>query len=349
MKKKRFTIIILLILIFAITWPSAVYAKDLRDDEVVFGGTFTLNEGEVLEGSLIVLAGTARVEAGATVEGDVVLVGGTVTLEGTVTGIVVGIGGAIRLNDTALIEGDLTVIAASLNRADGARINGQVITGLNGPATLNFPEEFRVPDKSTAPSLNVNFSPLVDFVWTIFRMFIWALLAVLAVMIFPIQADRVAKAAIREPMITSGAGLITAILAPFVLIALSLTIILIPVTFLASLALAVIWAFGQLALGLEVGRRIAKQLNQDWAPAISAGIGTLVLMFVLIGIDSIVDYIGWIPRTIFSLWAMGAVLMTRIGSQVYPTAAITTVTEQDEIPSDGLNTDDNEISLEDNN
>lgn len=348
MKMRRFTIIILLILTVAITWPSAVYAKELRDDEVVFGGTFTLNEGEVLEGNLIVLAGTARVEEGATVEGDVVLVGGTVTLGGTVTGTMVGIGGSIRLSDSALIEGDLTVIAATLNRTDGARVNGEVITGLDGPLTLNFPGEIQAPDSPRVPSFNVNFNPLVDFVWTIFRMFIWALLAVLTVMIFPTQTERVAESAIKEPVTTAGAGLITAILAPFALIALSLTIILIPVTFLASLALAVIWAFGQLAIGLEVGRRIAKQLNQDWAPAITAGVGTLVLMFVLIGFDALVPCIGWVPRMIVSLWAMGAVLMTRIGSQEYPTAAITTVTEPDEIPSDGLNSDDSEISVEEN-
>lgn len=323
MKQKRISLVILILLMIAVAWPSAAYAKGLRDDRVVFGGTFTLNEGETLDGNLIVLAGTARVDEGATVDGDMVLIGGTITLDGTVTGNLIGIGGAIRMHGTALVEGDLSVFAATLNRDEGARVYGEVITGLDDPATFNFQDDIQVPEIPLAPEtprVSVNFNPLVDFVWTVFRMFIWALVAILAVMVFPIHTERVAKAAFDEPLITSGAGLVTLVLAPFAMIALTITIILIPITIVATLALGVLWAFGTIAVGLEVGKRIAVMLKQDWAPAISAGFGTLVMMAVLIGFDALVPCVGWLPRTVVGFWGLGAVLLTRIGTQVYPEA-----------------------------
>jgi hypothetical protein len=68
---------------------------------------------------------------------------------------------------------------------------------------------------------------------------------------------------------------------------------------------------------LEVGRRIAKALNIDLAPAIAAGIGTFILVFVLGGFSQAIACIGWLPQTLVGIWGLGAVLMTRFGTQDY--------------------------------
>ena len=99
-------------------------------------------------------------------------------------------------------------------------------------------------------------------------------------------------------------------------------IILIPVTFVAVLLLIAAWLLGWVALGFEVGRRIANALKIEMAPAISAGIGTFILLFVLGGFTQLVSCIGWLPQTLVGLWGLGAVLMTRFGSII--SAEITT-------------------------
>jgi hypothetical protein len=123
---------------------------------------------------------------------------------------------------------------------------------------------------------------------------------------------------VSQPVVAGGAGLITAFLAPFVLIALTITIILIPVTLIAVLVLVAAWFFGWIALGLEVGRRLGKLANIELAPALAAGLGTFLLMLVFDGMSELIPCIGWLPQTLIGIWALGAVLVTRFGSQDYP-------------------------------
>lgn len=313
---KNLKLLIYLFVIAALLWPGAAYARDLMDDKVVFGGTYTLAEGETLDGSLIVIGGAATLEAGSTVNGDVVLVGGTVDSRGTVNGDMVGIGGALQLGGAAVVNGDLVTMGASLQREAGAQISGDVIQGLSLPFQFNFPSEMQFDDVKP-PMMDVSPNPVLKVVWFTFRMFIWAALAVLLVIFFPSQADRVARAALDQPLITGGAGLLTALLAPLAFIALSVTIILIPVAFVEVVLLGIAWLLGWVALGLEVGRRIARMLNQEWAPAIAAGVGTLILYFVLVGFDELVPCVGWLPRVLVGLWGLGAVLLTYFGTREY--------------------------------
>ena len=160
----------------------------------------------------------------------------------------------------------------------------------------------------------------------------FALLAVLVVIFFDKPTVRVAKAAIDQPLITAGAGFLTAILTPMALIALTLTIILIPVTILTVLVLIVAWLFGLIAVGLEVGRRIAQLFNAEWAPAVSAGVGTFILFLVVGGLGEMVFCLGLLPQLLIGFWGLGAVIMTRFGTQDYApvsAAAGTPVVEVD--------------------
>ena len=314
---KRIKLMIFLSLILALMWPATVYAKESFDDKVVFGGTYTLSEGESLDGSLVVFGGAATLEAGSAAKGDVVLIGGTVDIAGEVNGNVVGIGGVVRLKDQAVVHGDLMTLGATLNREEGARVDGQIISGSDAPFNLNIPGDEGI-NVVKSPKVEVKTSnPILEMMWFFFRTFMYAALAVLLVIFFSKQTDRVARAAFSQPVITGGAGLLTAILAPLALVAITITIILIPVTLVAIVLLVAAWLMGWVALGLEVGRRITKALNIDLAPAISAGIGTFILAFVLGGFSQAIACIGWLPQTLVGIWGLGAVLMTRFGTQEY--------------------------------
>ncbi len=325
--KKYTKYAIILILMLAVFWPSPGYAKELFDDKVVFGGTYTLESGQSIDGNLVIFGGAVTTEVDSTVNGDVVLLGGVAQVEGTVNGNLVGIGGAVQLGEAAVVNGDLVTIGATLSREEGARVNGQIVNGMGVPFTLDipdssgpiteFPEMPEVPAIPKTPGIGFTFNPLLDMMWFFFRTFMLALLAVLVVIFFEKPTTRVAKAAVEQPLVTGGAGFLTAFISPMALIALTLTIILIPVALLTILVLIVAWLFGGIAIGLEVGRRIAKLFNVEWAPAVSAGIGSFILFFVIGGLGEVFFCLGLLPQILIGFWGLGAVIMTRFGTQSY--------------------------------
>jgi hypothetical protein len=353
---KHIKIYIFTLLLVAVFWPSTAFAKDLFDDKVVFGGTFTLETGETQDGSLVVFGGAVTVEPDSVVNGDVVLIGGTVEIGGKVNGNLVGIGGAVRLSKNAVINGDLFTMSATLRREEGAKVNGQVVNGTDLSPSFIIPNnlnggDLTLPEPPQVPAFSVDTNPVLSIMWFLFRTFMYAALAVLLVMFLPAHVGRVSRAALNQPVITAGAGLLTAVLAPLALIAITITIILIPVTLVAVILLFAAWLLGWVALGLEVGRRIANAVNMEWAPAISAGVGTFVLLFVLGGINKAIPCIGWLPQTLVGLWGLGAVLMTRFGTQDYETSNQSAIVD---VPSSGGTSlpevvmDSDEISSDEN-
>ncbi|MEN8172181.1 MAG: hypothetical protein ABFS03_04805 [Chloroflexota bacterium] len=315
---KKWNILILVVMVTALVWPGSVSAKGLWDDKVIFGGTFTLHPEETLNGNLVVFGGTITLEANSTVNGDVVLLGGTVSADGAINGDLIGVGGSVSLGAEALVSGDLVTIGATLNQAEGAQVIGQVLQEMPAPFQITLPSETSFSDDTFRRQISSVTNPLLEGAWFFFSIFIWAALAVLLVLFFATETERVAQAALAQPMITAGAGLLTLILAPFVLLALVITILGIPVALILLIVLGVAWLIGWIALGLEVGQRIAGLFNQTWAPAVSAGAGTLVLYFVLGGFSLLVPCVGWLPKAMVGMWGFGAALLTYFGTRGYP-------------------------------
>ena len=316
---KRIRLLIIFLLFISLLIPTQVLAKETFDDKVVFGGTFTLEDSEKQDGSLVVFGGAVTLGQNSTVNGDVVVIGGTVEVSGKVNGSVVGIGGAVRLNDGAEIMGDLFTLGATLRRSEGTTVLGQVINGLDLKDSVTASEESE-EDRDVdvnQPTLTVDTSPLIDMIWFLFRLFMVAALAVILMLFLPKHLERIADASVSQPVITIGAGLITAVLAPFALVAMTITIILIPVTIITVLVLFAAWLIGWVSLGYELGRRITTMVHMEWAPAISAGIGTFILFLLFGGFRYLVPCIGFLPHFIISIWGLGAVLMTRFGTREY--------------------------------
>ncbi len=122
--------------------PGTALAKGLHEDEIVFGGTYTLESGETLDGSLIVFGGSAALEESSQVQGDVVIFGGTLDAQGEITGSVVGIGGSVTLDDTASVGQDVVIFGANLDQALGAEVGGNVIDEITSPLALKFPGRY---------------------------------------------------------------------------------------------------------------------------------------------------------------------------------------------------------------
>jgi hypothetical protein len=88
--------------------------------------------------------------------------------------------------------------------------------------------------------------------------------------------------------------------------------------------------FGWIALGLEVGKRLAIALNQEYQPVVMAGLGTLVLSLVVNGINFI-PCVGWFAPFLVSAVGLGGVILSRFGTQTYVISAAAVPAEEEAI------------------
>jgi hypothetical protein len=137
-------------------------------------------------------------------------------------------------------------------------------------------------------------------------------------MFLPNPTTRTSQAVVKQPVMAGGVGLLTIIVTPIVLLLFLITCILSPISLLGALALVVAWAFGRIAIGLEIGHRIAKTFDRDWPIPLAAGVGTFALVLVIDSIGTFLPCVGWLIPTIVGLFGLGGVILTRFGTQAYP-------------------------------
>lgn len=305
--------------------PTPEPAMTYHGDKLVLGDTFRLKVGEVLEGNLAVIGSTATIEKGAIVNGDVVLTGGTISIEGIVNGNVLAIGGAASIEDSAEINGDVVAVGASLKHSSLAKISGQITE--QAPIQLNFNNN---NGESFPTQTEQGF--FVKFLTAAFESLALAALAVVLALIFPDQLKRVSETLNGEPLVSGGVGLLTIIGAPIVLIILTITIILIPVTLLASILLALALIFSWIAVGFDIGNRMSKLFRSNWPVPVAAGIGVLLLS-LLVGTINLIPCVGWILGFIIVILGLGAVVISRFGSTRYANKMAQSVVTSQVLPT----------------
>lgn len=287
------------------------------EGKVIFGGSYTLHSGEVLIGDLVVLGGEAILEEGSTLKGSAVIFGGKMQASGEINGEVVTFGGEVALAETAVVKGDIVSFGGVLDYEEETKLEGNLISDIPFPFDFSYSGDFDFSEFDF-PQFGAGFNPVRDIIWFFFRSFMWTAVAVLLLIFIPKPIRRVSDTVVSQPIVSGALGLLTALLAPIVLILLIITLICIPISLLLIIALGLAWVLGVVAIGYETGERISKMMNKTWAPPVSAGIGTLILTFVLNGIGLVVPCIGWIAPALVGLVGFGAVLLTRFGSQEYP-------------------------------
>jgi hypothetical protein len=304
---KLFSAIIIAIMLLGL-FPATAFAAS--ENYVVIGNSYTLQSGQTLNDDLFILGGTVNLMSGSNINGSVLIIGGSVQAAGAVNGDFTVLGGTVNLAGTFTLSGNLTSAGTVVNRDPAAQINGQVNTNNNTPYVL-------LPGGVHFPTLNSNVDPFFKVVSFFLRLFLWTLAAMLAAMFIPMHMSRISQTALSQPLISGGMGILTVIILPIILVLLAITICLIPVSLLGIFLLALAWVFGLIAIGLEVGKRISAAFKKEWHPAITAGLGTLVLMTILSGLELIIPCIGWIPKALVGLWGLGAVLLTQFGMKPY--------------------------------
>lgn len=313
MKTNRKLAVVLILLALLLLPARPAGARGLLDGQVIFGGEFTLKSGETLDDDLVVLGGVVTLEEGSRVSGDIVVVGGSLTVGGEIEGDVVVVGGLVSLGETAVVSGDLAAVGGRVERAPGAQVEGEVFVGMPIP-TIEIPE---FPSMPVTPAVFVRSGPFDEFFRITFNAVALALLAMLLSLFLTPHFERVAQATVSSPLVTGSVGLLTIALAPLAAVILVVTVILIPVAVLVVFGVVLAWLFGFIALGLEVGERFTAMIHREWAPALKAGFGTLLLMFGL-GLIGLIDCLGVLAHALIAMIGIGSVVLTMFGSRPYP-------------------------------
>lgn len=321
---KLLTLLALLALVFFPT-ASARAMGPFDGGPVIFGGSYTLKSGDTLNGDLVVFGGNVTIEEDALVKGSIVIFGGTIKMDGTMTEDLVLIGGAGSMGAKAVIEGDLVMIGGSMARAEGSRVEGQIQENptIEIPAPPTMPEVPPVPEtpsvpEGSPPRFDVN--PIGSTLGVLGQAVLIAALAMLLSLFMRPQMERVAYAIVRQPLAAGGVGLLTVFVFPLLIVFMAVTIILILVIPFAALALVLVWLFGLVSLGAEVGERFTRSIGQDWSPPLTAGFGTFLLALIVQGIG-LIPCVGWLVSFLVGATGVGAVVLAILDDGKRPIVA----------------------------
>lgn len=318
MRRTIFKALVAAVLLLLCVTP--VLADNGADGRVLFGGSFTLEQGEVLDGDLVVFGGSVDLLEDSVVMGDVVVVGGSTSVGGRVEGDVAAIGGMLTLESTEVVEGDLVALGG-VQREEGSKIWGEVI----GREAWNFRElrrVWRLPRFRLFSEQVYPFSTYSEF-WAnrTFQFFRWLIttlglvaIGVLLVLFIPKQADTVGEAMIQSPLVSLGFGLLTALVVVLLIPILIVICIGIPVAIVLFIAAALAVLYGWLVAGHLVGTRVKEAIRvREPSPLLDVVIGVPIISLL-----SAIPCLGPLFSFLVAMWGLGAVVLTRAGMMSYP-------------------------------
>lgn len=314
--KKVMTACLLALLLIA---PAAPVLADGGNGMVIFGGDFTLESGEELDGDLVVFGGNVVLEEDSFVDGAVFIMGGKATVAGEVDAELVVFGGDVELKSTAIIGSDVVIWGGHFERAEGAIVEGSVLEG----ATIGLPRDFRIgrvlrlpPTPSMMP-LEAGTTFFFNTVMDIFKAIVTALammaLGLLVVLFLPRHTETVAQAILAAPLPSLGVGFLTLVVAIGLTLLLAFTICLSPIALFTALITVAAGFFGWIAVGLLVGQKLLEGLKaQEPAPLVAVVIGVLLTSLI-----SALPCLGFVVFLAVLSLGLGGVALTRFGTMSY--------------------------------
>lgn len=293
----------------------------------------------VRRGDRIRFGGNVRVDDDEIVTGDVVAIGGSARIDGEVRGEVVVVGGNVELGPRALVTRDLAVVGGTLQRAEGARVQGQLHEVSIGE--IDFGD--LAPWRDWRRGSMRGFTRTLALMSTLGRVAILCVLGALVMLLGREYVERTSLRATAEPLKAGAIGFLAQLLFLPVLIVtmviLIITIVGIPLLLLipfALLALCVIALLGFTSMAYRIGLFVSDRFGWGFSgPYAATVLGVLAIVsplllarllsllggpimpiaFGLFIIAFIVEYVVW---TI----GFGAVALARLDRQRPPAAPI---------------------------
>ncbi|MBP8241564.1 MAG: polymer-forming cytoskeletal protein [Thermoflexales bacterium] len=290
--------------------PAPTERRTLRSQSI-FGDNFTLRSNETIDGDLSVYGGNVVLEEGSRVDGKLNVFGGNIDIAGTVRGDLTMAGGNARLRKSGRLEGNQTFLGGRLDN-DGGYVSGRS-TQLPLPSAPATP---RAPTVTPSP-FDWYFRAVRDFFGSLVSIGLAVLAAVAVIALFPRHARQV-EGVLRESVLVSGGlGALTMIAVPVIAVVLAITICLIPASLLAGVALVAAALLGWAVVSRVVGERVMQALNRaDWTLLGQTAAGALLLAVL-----GAIPILGGLLSFLATAAGVGAVVLTRFGTQPYPPPA----------------------------
>lgn len=346
-----------LISTFSLTPPAL--AQGPNGDQVIFGNNLELKAEEKINGDVLVLGGNVTMPASSEINGDLVIFGGNATIDGKVAGDIGIIGGNVSLSKTAVVKGDIGLVGGEAKIAEGATVEGQVQTlnrlifdedeGFTVPPFPHpspappVPPDRPVPPVSPLPTISPDHvssgllggaSRVLGFFKSLVEDL--AILVALAVMAWLVSAFMPEQMKVVGDTLTQSAplsfslGLVTWVIAVVIGGVLAITICLAFIPLLGFILLAIATLFGWIVAGQIIGERLLIASGRPYPNLVSSTvIGvtalTIVATMPIIGevpcIGFIFGLVGTLVGLVVALTGLGAVILTRFGTQPYPPQA----------------------------
>ena len=292
-----------------LTPPAQEDRQVITGDQVVSGSDYVLRSNETLRGDLTIFGGNVTLQEGSQVQGNITIFGGNADIGGIVTGDLTAIGGNVRLRSTSRVDGKQNTVGGSIERDPGAQVRSPGQDYTRAPFTFVFPQQQREP-----------FTFVFDLIGSFFARLTGAILAVLlaiaVVALFPAQVAQTASVVQSQWLVAGSIGILTTIVMPVVIVVLAITICLLPAAVILGLGWALASLFGWVVAARIVGERLASALNlQSWS-----AMGRITLGALLLALTGMLPLIGWLVGLLASAVGMGALILTRGGTQPYPKA-----------------------------
>ncbi|NGM68723.1 polymer-forming cytoskeletal protein [Natronolimnobius sp. AArcel1] len=248
------------------------------------GGTVIIEEGEtvsdleafagtvVVEGTVTgdasAVAGSIQVTESGEIDGDFEAAGGSVVIEGTVEGELQAATGSLEIREGATIGGDLSAGAGSIvidgtlasnaevgadttRLGDDAEIAGDLRYGGDLEGNTDAVAGTITEDSSLGMGGDIvpTLDPIASWVFSVYIFVANLLLGAALLALFPRFSAGVANRVARDPIRTGLAGLGLLIGVPILLVALAITIVGIPLSFIGAFLFAlIVW------IGVVYGR-----------------------------------------------------------------------------------------------
>ena len=245
--------------------PAPAFAQETPEDVLVrVNGTVALAAGDALD-VLVAVNSPARIDGA--VRDTLVVVNETATLSGDVEGEAIVYNGVIRLEPSARIEGDLTLIDSTVIQEDGAVVAGAIVEreGADIVRELNRAGE------------------AVSFVAWLGTTVLFVAVALAWAAVGGRQLSNVAGLLAARPELAVGWGLVFWIVAPILAVAVMFTVVGIPLGIATLVVLPLLWTLGYVVTGTRLGfliddlRGVTPNLEHPYTEAV---IGVAILQLI---------------------------------------------------------------------
>jgi hypothetical protein len=250
--------------------------------------------------SVVKIGSDLTVEEGTKVH-NVLVLGGQVTVEGTVENYVTAIGGSVVLANTAVVGGNVFCLGGIVVRGRGAEVRGS-ITEINSNDI----------SQAVTNALSEEWEGW-SWIFAIISMSIFLgllIITIVTVLLLPKPIRLISAAIMEKPFKVTAWGLggLVLIVPLAVLLAISVVgIVLIPLEMTIVLCAVLI---GFISASQLVGRKLFSVFKRNDQSMMREAVWGLIVLWLI----GWIPYVGWMVKVCAIVLGLGAVLLTRFGT-----------------------------------